>query len=233
MSHAIGVLAQLRHRINQALAASQPQLGPASQSAFAETAHANIPSTQRTPSLTLGSMLTMSPTEFEEFTGKALEALGYQDVKRVGGAGDLAADLTATDPQGRSAIVQCKRYTPGSRVGSPALQAFIGMRAVHHRADRGIFVTTADYTQQAIDLAKEHDVVLIDGDDLVKIAALVLTPAAARPNVDRGRGGRFCTNCGEAIEPSTQFCSNCGTATWWNGQHKISETTGPNSAQSR
>ncbi len=49
------------------------------------------------------------------------------------------------------------------------------MKAVHHKADRGIFVTTADYTRQAIDLAKQHDIVLIDGDDLVKIAALVLT----------------------------------------------------------
>lgn len=230
VSRAINVVTILRQRINDARLATQELPASSSPSAFSETAHTPIPSTQRASSLTLGNMLTMNPTEFEEFTGKALEALGYRDVKRVGGAGDLAADLTATDPQGRSAIVQCKRYTPGSRVGSPALQAFIGMRAVHHKADRGIFVTTADYTQQAIELANEHDVVLIDGDDLVKIAALVLTPSAVRPNVDRGRGGRFCTNCGEASEPSAQFCSNCGTATWWNGQQKVSETTDPSSA---
>jgi restriction system protein len=114
-------------------------------------------------------MLEMDPRSFEEFTGRALESLGYTNVIRVGGSGDLAADLTATDPQGRSAIVQCKRYTPGSKVGSPALQSFIGMKEVHHRADRGIFVTTADYSQEALDLAKAHNIVLIDGDDLVKI----------------------------------------------------------------
>ncbi|MBA2521295.1 MAG: restriction endonuclease [Chloroflexia bacterium] len=212
-SHAINVLVMLRRRIEESLIAAEEESTPASHSAFAETAHSPIPSAQRGSSLTLGNMLTMSPTEFEEFTGKALESLGYQNVARVGGAGDLGADLTATDPQGRSAIVQCKRYTPGSRVRSPALQSFIGMRAVHHKADRGIFVTTADYTQQAIDLANEHDIVLIDGDDLVKIAALVLTPHGAKATSRAGSGTLYCTDCGESIQPGARFCSSCGTAT--------------------
>jgi hypothetical protein len=212
INRAIKVLTLLRQCINDAHIAEKEEETPPEQSAFVETAHANIPTTRRVPSLTLGDMLSMNPTEFEEFTGQALEALGYRDVIRIGGAGDLGADLTATDPQGRSVIVQCKRYTPGSRVGSPALQAFIGMREVHHKADRGIFVTTADYTQQAIDLANEHDVVLIDGDDLVKIAALVLKPTVRRSNSATSNGPRFCITCGEPFLPTAQFCSNCGTA---------------------
>lgn len=164
--------------------------------------------------LSLDDMLSMDPTEFEVFTGKALTALGYTNVSRVGGAGDLAADLVTRDPQGRSAIVQCKRYTPGSKVGSPTLQSFIGMKQVHHKADRGIFVTTADYSQQAIDLAKQHDIVLINGDDLVKIAALVLTESSSPGTVSsigvHNTNRLFCNQCGTALAHATRFCPQCG-----------------------
>ena len=208
---AIQTVQEIKRRIALALETQAEEVSPAWQSAFIETAHRALPSTRRGVSLSLGDMLEMTPTEFEEFTGRALESLGYCSVNRVGGSGDLAADLTATDPQGRSAIVQCKRYSPGSKVGSPALQAFIGMKSVHHQAERGIFVTTADYTQQAIDLAKQHDIVLIDGDDLVKIAALALTPHSPSHAVQGTRSIQFCPACGAKIPEGAKFCGNCGT----------------------
>jgi restriction endonuclease Mrr len=40
-------------------------------------------------------------------------------------------------------IVQCKRYAPGTKVGTPALQSFIGMLVAHHRTQVGVFVTTS------------------------------------------------------------------------------------------
>ena len=83
----------------------------------------------------------------------------------------MAADLTATDPQGRSVIVQCKRYT-GDTVGSPTIQTFIGMQTVHHKADRGIVMATAEFSRPAVELALQHDIVLIDGDDIVKVLNL-------------------------------------------------------------
>lgn len=208
----IDAIQQIRSRIALARQQAAEPVSPPEQSAFSETSHRGIPSGGRSASLTLGDMLEMNPTAFEEFTGKALEALGYKNVVRIGGSGDLGADLTATDPQGRSAIVQCKRYTPGSSVGSPILQAFIGMKTVHHRAERGIFVTTADYSQQAIDLAKQHDIVLIDGDDLVKIAALVLTPQAQIPASLASSIFSFCPECGTKLRERSKFCPSCGTA---------------------
>lgn len=200
--------------IKRQIAAARQTVGerpaPSGQSAFIETARQSIPSSSYRSSLSLGDLLEMDPTGFEEFTGRALESLGYTNVRRVGGSGDLAADLTATDPQGRSAIVQCKRYTPGSKIGSPALQAFIGMKEVHHKADRGIFVTTADYSQEAIDLAKAHNIVLIDGDDLVKIAALVLTPQSTQAIKETSSRGQYCPACGTNVPGGAKFCSNCG-----------------------
>lgn len=199
----------IRQRIMAAQRTQQERQSPPAQSAFVETANVSIPTRSDQRGLTLGDMLEMSPSEFETFTGRALEAMGYTSVRRVGGAGDLAADLTALDPQGRSAIVQCKRYTPGSKVGSPALQSFIGMKSIHHRVERGIFVTTADYSQQAIDLAKEHGIVLIDGDDLVKIAALVMTPKRTAPS-QVSSINQYCANCGAQLRQDMNFCPSCG-----------------------
>lgn len=207
----IAAVQDIRRRIAAAQQSETEVMSPADQSAFAATAQQPLPTSRSQPSLSLGDLLTMTPTEFEEFVGKALASMGYTQVNRVGGSGDLGADLTATDPQGRSAIVQCKRYTPGAKIGSPVLQSFIGMKEVHHKVDRGIFVTTADYSQQAIDLAREHDIVLIDGDDLVKIAALVLTPAGQQRAPQPSSTVRFCPNCGTGVREGMKFCATCGS----------------------
>lgn len=190
-------------------------LAPHSQSALAETSHRPIQPIRTaagTQSLiTLKDMLDMAPTEFEEFCVKALEGIGYKDVKRVGGAGDLAADIFATDQYGKSTIVQCKRYRPGSKIGSPTIQTFIGMKNVHHQADRGIFMTTADYSVPAIRLAKQHDLILIDGDDMVKIAGLVMAPRRLPQAQAVSSGARFCTSCGAEFDVTERFCGMCGS----------------------
>ena len=154
-----------------------PDASPADVSAFEETALAHIPEQppqdpNRYRPITLGAILERSATEFEQLCVRVLLTLGYTDVRRTGGAGDLGADVVGTDPQGRSIIVQCKRYAPGNAVGSPTIQTFIGMKTVHHKADRGIVMTTAEFSRPAIQLAKEHDIALIDGDDIVKVLNL-------------------------------------------------------------
>ncbi len=186
------------------------QLSPTGQSAFVETARRPIPVAQRRESslITINHLLAMTPTEFEEFCVKALQGIGYTDVRRVGGAGDLTADIFGVDNMGRSTVVQCKRYRPGTKVGSPALQMFIGMKSVHHQAERGIYMTTADYSVPAVRLAKQHDIVLIDGDDMVKIAGLVMMPKAT-PQVAAGIA-RYCTSCGAEFTDNDRFCSTCG-----------------------
>ena len=194
--------------------ASEP-LAPQGLSAFEETSNRlvqKLPVNQTMENLiTLKDMLDMSPTGFEEFCVSALEGIGYKDVKRVGGAGDLAADIFATDPYGKSTIVQCKRYQPGSKIGSPAIQTFIGMKNVHHQADRGIFMTTADYSLPAVRLAKQHDLILVDGDDMVKIAGLVMAPRHLPQVQTAASGSRFCTSCGAEFEGAEKFCGVCGS----------------------
>lgn len=102
-------------------------------------------------------------------TAKILEANGFRNVQVVGGSGDLGADIIALDTNGNSVIVQCKRYAPGNTMGSPEIQKFIGMMHVHHRVQKGIFVTTTSFSQPAIDLASKHDILLMDGNRLVRL----------------------------------------------------------------
>lgn len=111
----------------------------------------------------LKDLLALTPTQFELAILDLLRDLGYRDVLHLGGAGDLAADLKAIDQSGRNVVVQCKRLAPGTRIGSPDIQKFIGMTIVHHRAQRGIFVTTAGYSTPAISLARQHSIELWDG----------------------------------------------------------------------
>jgi len=117
------------------------------------------------------SLLALTPRGFEEEIARLLRALGYRDVRRVGGPGDLGADLLCRDRRGRLVVVQCKRYAPGRRVGSADVQSFIGMVTVHHRAERGLFVTTAAFTQPAIELARRHGIGLLDGAALARLVA--------------------------------------------------------------
>lgn len=117
------------------------------------------------------SLLALSPGGFEEEVGRLLVDLGYHDVRRVGGPGDLGADLVCRDRRRKLVVVQCKRYAPGRRVGSADVQAFIGMITVHHKADRGIFVTTAAFTAPALDLARRHEIELFDGARLASLVA--------------------------------------------------------------
>ena len=121
---------------------------------------------------TLAGLLALSPADFEVAVGELFRSLGYERLRRVGGAGDLGVDLVGCDPDGRPVIVQCKRYGVGNRVGSPAIQSFLGM-VVHHGAERGIFVTTSGYTAPAINLAKNAAVpiILIDGSEITRLAA--------------------------------------------------------------
>ena len=124
-----------------------------------------------TPEISLGEFLTMSPSQFEKSVAGVLARYGYR-LRVTGGAGDLAADLVGTDPDGHSVVVQCKRYAPGQYIGSPDIQKFIGMGRIHHAAKVLVFVTTSEYSAPARGLAGKHDVVLVSGNDLVRLTAL-------------------------------------------------------------
>src|SRR6266508_6878372 len=53
---------------------------------------------------TLSQLLQLSPTGFEDAVADLLSESGYTQVRRVGGSGDLAADVLCRDSARRSVI---------------------------------------------------------------------------------------------------------------------------------
>lgn len=135
------------------------------------------PETPRIPALTRPAVfLALSAGEFEEAVADLCRRDGCRDVQVVGGAGDLAADVLATTPDGRRILVQCKRYAPARRVGSPEVQRVGGTYQVVHRAELAIVVTTASYTEAAAEYAAAAGIRLVDGDELVAWASGAALP---------------------------------------------------------
>lgn len=132
---------------------------------------------------TIGELLMLTPTEFEDAIAQSLRNRGYKQVTRCGGAGDLGVDITARDANGLSIAVQCKRYTPGRPVGSREIQLFIGMLTTEHKAERGVYVTTSGFTDPARVLGKRHGINLIDGRELARITGPAGPPVSASGSV--------------------------------------------------
>ncbi|MFE7520165.1 restriction endonuclease [Streptomyces halstedii] len=106
--------------------------------------------------------VAMDPYAFEEAVAALCRRDGCRDVEVVGGAGDLGADVTATTPDGRRLVVQCKRYTDGNKVGSQDLQRFGGTCYAVHQAGAAVVVTTSTFTEPALEYAGRCGIVCLD-----------------------------------------------------------------------
>ncbi len=110
-----------------------------------------------------------SPAGFEDMCRVLLERDGFADVQRVGGTGDLGADVTARDGTGRRIVVQCKRYA--KPVGSQDTQRFNGTARPEHRAAVPILVGLNGFTVPAIAFAQKHLLHLVDRERLARWGA--------------------------------------------------------------
>jgi len=117
----------------------------------------------------LEHLLSADPYYFEQIVIDVLVAMGY------GGSRDEAAQVTSKandggidgiineDRLGLDVIyVQAKRWQ--QNIGRIEIQSFVGALA-GYQAHKGIFITTSDFRQNAIDYANSvsQKVVLIDG----------------------------------------------------------------------
>ncbi|MES3012555.1 MAG: restriction endonuclease [Pseudomonadota bacterium] len=116
-----------------------------------------------------------TPVFFEELVVKLLLRMGYggsrQEAGRaVGRSGDGGIDgIINEDRLGLDAIyIQAKRWE--GTVGRPEIMKFVGALA-GQRANKGVFISTSTYTQEARDYAaqSQYKVVLIDGERLAQL----------------------------------------------------------------
>ncbi|MFD1156240.1 restriction endonuclease, partial [Undibacterium aquatile] len=104
----------------------------------------------------------LGPTEFEHAIAYLCQRDGCTNVEVIGGAGDLGADVVATAPDGRRIVIQCKRYGPTNKVGSPEMQRFGGTCYAVHHAHVPVMVTTSTFTRQAVSYADAQRIRLYD-----------------------------------------------------------------------
>jgi restriction system protein len=125
----------------------------------------------------LRRVVDLTPTDFERLIIRLMLAMGYggsdwEAARHLGRTGDGGIDgVIDGDPLGIDAVyLQAKRYALGETVGRPELQAFVGS-LVGQVANKGVFVTTATFSQPARDfvLAVPHRIVLIDGERLAEL----------------------------------------------------------------
>jgi len=114
-----------------------------------------------------------TPTFFETLVLDLLLAMGYgagrDDLQRVGKPGDGGIDgIISLDRLGFEKVyVQAKRWS--NTIGREAVQAFYGALA-GQRAQKGVFITTSSFTQNAVDFARSVErIVLIDGNRLSQL----------------------------------------------------------------
>ncbi|MEJ5258419.1 MAG: restriction endonuclease [Fervidobacterium sp.] len=122
-------------------------------------------------------ILDKSPQFFEKLVLELIVKMGYggsfeEASKVLGKSGDEGVDgVIKEDVLGLDNIyLQAKRYNPGQSIGRKEIQSFVG--ALHGKgARKGIFITTASFTKEALQYAeniKDIKIVLIDGDKLLE-----------------------------------------------------------------
>ncbi len=137
----------------------------------------------------LGVLLQMAPSAFERLTQRLLRESGFIQVEVTGRSGDGGIDGKGIMRLGGllsfHVIFQCKRYSGSVSVSQ--VRDFRG--AMVGRADKGLLITTGNFTKDAIAEATRDGapaIDLIDGDLLIdKLKELSLGVQTRRVEVEQ------------------------------------------------
>lgn len=97
--------------------------------------------------------------EFEQCFAIILKQLGFDNIEVTSSSGDFGIDVLAKDNNNILYGFQCKLYT--SPVGNDAVQQAYAGKA-HYNCDIAIVVTNNTFTDQAIQQARETQIILWD-----------------------------------------------------------------------
>ncbi|OOF57933.1 hypothetical protein BKK56_00890 [Rodentibacter genomosp. 2] len=122
----------------------------------------------------LDTILSKSPKAFENLVTQLLQKMGYGDgqVTQVSRDGGIDARIKGDILGFEQIYVQAKRYQKDKSIGRPEIQGFTGaLLGLEGNATKGVFITTAKFSQDAENFAKNFSkarIVLIDGNLLAK-----------------------------------------------------------------
>lgn len=106
----------------------------------------------------------LSGTDFENLLYRLYEKMGYT-VQHSGKSGDQGGDLVITK-KGNRIVVQAKRYQ--YPVNNKAIQEAVAAKRIYN-CERATVVTTSDFTNGGLELAKANNVYLINGKKLKEL----------------------------------------------------------------
>jgi restriction system protein len=110
----------------------------------------------------LEALLLLEWKRFELLCAKYYEAVGFKsETLRCGADGGIDVKLFKLDPAKPLAVVQCKAWH-GHPVGVKEVRELLGVMA-HEKIGRGIFITTATYTKDAVAFGAANPIQLLDG----------------------------------------------------------------------
>lgn len=122
------------------------------------------------------ALLQMPPHKFEMFCRALVKAMGVDidENKGVSPTRDGGIDgygyIISDDFRTSRVAIQAKRWNDKQRVGTPDIDQFAGAMT-YHNAEFGIFITTTDFSRDAIERARsgQRAITLINGDRIIEL----------------------------------------------------------------
>lgn len=153
----------------------------------------------------LADLRRLSPQRFEDEIASMFERLGYK-VKQTPYTNDLGRDAIL-EKDGKTFLLECKRYGETNRTGRPDLQKFHSA-IISDKAVGGFFVTTGTFTAAAKEHATKIGITLVEGAELQRY--LIKTK---QPSADAEQYWSICTSCGARVahsirSPKPVACAN-------------------------
>lgn len=106
--------------------------------------------------ITLDQLRAKSPREFEEYIAKLLIKLGYTKVRLTSQSADSGYDIEA-HKDNNIVLFECKCYSENNKVTSRDVRIFADT-CRRLKAQKGIFITTSDFTKTVNEEQKERKV---------------------------------------------------------------------------
>lgn len=119
----------------------------------------------------LTAIMAQTPTFFEALVVDLMKAMGYGDgfVTKTSGDGGIDG-IIHEDKLGFNLIyIQAKRWATDTTIGKPEIQKFAGAMMGPPKVDKGLFITTAKFSQGARDFANAQHIILVDGEKLTEL----------------------------------------------------------------
>lgn len=119
----------------------------------------------------LTEIMNQSSAFFEKLVVDLMRAMGYGDGFVTRASGDDGIDgIIHEDRLGFNLIyVQAKRWNPSATITKPEVQKFAGAMMGPPKVDKGLFITTAGFSQGAQAFAQAQHIILVDGKRLTEL----------------------------------------------------------------